>query len=133
MMVARMQVCWLTWVTVRPARRRAAARSSPMLTPRLHRWITLRAAPGTDTATYHSIIAHCDRRATARGGCQAGPGPILHAVDRLVGGTTKGGTVSTEDRMAHPSQDVTRSSNHKLRRRGARKGGMSCRTTAFRP
>src|SRR6202044_3232765 len=35
MIVSRMQVRWLTCVTVRPAWRRASARVSPMLTPRL--------------------------------------------------------------------------------------------------
>jgi len=30
------RVCWLSWVTVRPAWRRASASESPMLTLRLH-------------------------------------------------------------------------------------------------
>src|SRR6266516_2939642 len=35
MIVSPMRVWWLTWATLRPARRRAFARTSPMLTPRL--------------------------------------------------------------------------------------------------
>src|SRR6266852_2302717 len=65
MMVSLMQVLSLTWVTVRPARRRAAARSSPMLTPRLHCGAALRAAPGAGAAGHDFIIAGCDRCAAA--------------------------------------------------------------------
>src|SRR5690242_1520366 len=36
MTVSPIRVCPLTWATLRPARRRAAARTSPMLTPRPH-------------------------------------------------------------------------------------------------
>src|SRR5260370_11345785 len=51
------RVRWLTWVTVRPARRRASARASSMLTPRLHCSVALRAAPATGTADDDYIIA----------------------------------------------------------------------------
>src|SRR5215475_12906294 len=47
MIVSRMQVRWLTCVTVRPAWRRASARVSPMLTPLPPlRFVLLRAARG---------------------------------------------------------------------------------------
>jgi hypothetical protein len=55
-MVSLMHVRWLTWVTVRPAWRRAYARPAPILTARLHCRIALRAAPGTGAANQDSII-----------------------------------------------------------------------------
>ena len=42
MIVSPMRVCSLTWAILRPAWRRAFARASPMLTPRLHSGTALR-------------------------------------------------------------------------------------------
>src|SRR5215471_6626311 len=56
MMVSLMQVRWLTWVTVRPARRRASVRSAPMLTTRLHCRLAPRAAPSAGAVNPDSII-----------------------------------------------------------------------------
>jgi hypothetical protein len=48
MMVALMQVRSLTWVTVRPASRRAFARVSPMVMARLHDRIAQSAPPDAE-------------------------------------------------------------------------------------
>src|SRR5260370_38201803 len=67
MIVSLIRVRWLTCVMVRPAWLRAAARTSPMLTARLHCPITPRPAHGMTAGTnYHSAPIPPTRALTKR-------------------------------------------------------------------
>src|SRR6266700_1933678 len=68
MIAARTRVWWLTWSMVRPAWRRASARSSPMLMPRLRCSFARRATRGMGAVLHDPIITPVSSCRARRGG-----------------------------------------------------------------